>query len=276
MALVNFRSAGAMASRLVCPWTRQALTALVIALGLTISGAGARAAELSIAVTASFAGPMKVLEHEFTKMSGHVVRVAVGSTGELDTQIRNGAPYDVFLSADQRRPAALETEGLAVAGSRFTYAVGRLALWSADPALIPSDGPAVLRTGQFRKLAMANPKTAPFGQAALETLESLGLGGALAPKIVQGQSQSQVYQFVALGAAELGFVAYAQIIPSESGAAPSGSHWLVPPELHQPILQDAVLLTRGADNEAATAFMEFLRSSAARAIIERSGYALPL
>jgi molybdate transport system substrate-binding protein len=233
----------------------------------------ASADEASVAVAANFLGPMKVLQDDFGKATGHRLTISGGSTGEFYNQIKNRAPFDLFLSADQKRPKALEEEGLAVEGSRFTYAAGRLVLWSADPAFIKDDGPAVLKAGNFRQLALANPKVAPYGEAAVKVMKGLDLYAALEPKLVLGQSLSQTYQFVALRTAELGFLALSQVRAIAPGEAP-GSYWLVPQEMHDPILQDAVLLKHGQDNAAARAFVDYLKGDQARGIIEESGYTI--
>lgn len=247
------------------------LAALMIGL-VALTPRHAHADEVAVAVAANFLEPLKGLQEGFAEATGHQLRISAGSTGELYTQIKNGAPFDVFLSADQKRPAALEDEGLAVKGGRFTYAIGRLVLWSADGSLIKGDGPAVLKAGAFRHLALANPKTAPYGEAALNVLNRLGLYQALEPKLVQGQSLAQTYQFVALGTAELGFVALSQVRAIGPGGASPGSSWLVPEDLYDPILQDAVLLQHGANNAAAQALIDYLKGPEARAAIEAHGY----
>jgi molybdate transport system substrate-binding protein len=236
----------------------------------------AHADDVSVAVAANFLGPIKRLQAPFEQETGHRLLISGGSTGELYTQIKHGAPFDVFLAADQARPQALEAAGMAATGSRFTYAIGRLVLWSADDRLNNADGPTVLAAGDFNRLAIANPKTAPYGEAAIQALQELGLDEALRPKLVQGQSLAQTYQFVASGGAELGFVALSQIRTGADGEAPKGSAWLVPQDLHEPIRQDAVLLARAEGKAASVAFLDFLKSAEARAIIEASGYdALP-
>lgn len=232
-------------------------------------GADARAAEVSVAVAANFAAPLKRIAAAFEQHSGHRVLSAVGSTGSLYAQVVHGAPFQVFLSADQKTIARLESEGHAVAGSRYTYATGRLALWSAQPGLV-DDRAEVLRSARFQRLAIANPKLAPYGAAALEALDQLGLRGALQPRIVQGENIAQVHQFIASGNAQLGFVALSQVV--QEGRPTGGSVWVVPTGLHAPLKQDAALLKRGADSGAARAFLEFLRSDAARAIIRAHGY----
>jgi len=230
-----------------------------------------RAAEVQVAVAANFTAPMQKIAAEFEKASGHKAQLAFGSTGKFYAQIKNGAPFEVLLAADDETPAKLEKEGLAVAGSRFTYAIGQLALWSARPDYVDARG-AVLKQGGFGHLAIANSKLAPYGAAAVETLNKLGLLAALQPKFVQGENITQTYQFVSTGNAELGFVAVSQVV--ENGKLKSGSAWIVPAALHTPIRQDAVVLTQGKDNPAATALVKFLKTDQARAVIQSYGYAL--
>jgi molybdate transport system substrate-binding protein len=227
---------------------------------------------INVAVAANFVSTFKALKSTFEHTSGHTLRVSSGSSGRFYAQIKNGAPFDVFFSADQTTPARLEVEELAVAGSRFTYAVGALALWSANPDLVV-DGAQVLRRGEFNKLALANPRLAPYGAAAIDVLTHLGLREATMSQWVQGENIAQTYQFVSTGNADLGFVALSQI--SAQGQSEQGSAWRIPAELHQPILQDAVLLRRGQTSQAAQALLHFMRSSEARAIIEANGYAWP-
>lgn len=239
------------------------------ALAAVLAGVPADSTRALVAVAANFAPVMEQLRTEFATRTGYRLDVSIGSTGALYAQIVHGAPFDVFLSADVERVARLEREGRAVAGSRFTYAVGRLALWSPGRALAASPQEALAR-GDFRRLAIALPSVAPYGDAARAVLVRLGLWDGLQPKIVRGESIAQTYQFVATGNAELGFVALAQVI----GADPS-SYWRVPADLHAPIEQQAVLLVRAADNPAATAFVTFLTSEPARAIIRAAGYDAP-
>lgn len=240
--------------------------ALAGALSLVLGASSALAAETKVAVAANFTEPAKEIAARFEAATGHKAVLSFGSSGQFYTQIANGAPYEVFLSADSERPAKAETDGLAVAGTRFTYATGRLVLFSKTPGLVDARG-AVLRKGGFEKLAIADPKAAPYGQAAVETLTKLKLYDALKPKIVTGSSITQAYQYVQTSAAELGFVALSQII-NETG----GSRWIVPAADHTPIDQQAVLLKTGADSVAAKAFLQFLKGGDARAIIKRYGY----
>lgn len=248
----------------------RAFLATAMAMAVAGTAAAVRAQEATVAIAANFAEPMAKLQALFEQQSGHELRLVVGSTGKLYAQITQGAPFDVLLAADRERPERLQAEGFAVADSRFTYALGRLTLWSADPGLI--EGEKALRAGTFRHLAIANPKLAPYGLAAKQTLEALGLWQDLRPKVVQGENVGQTFQMVLTGNAELGLVALSYVT-SERNATP-GSRWDVPADLHEPIRQDAVLLQRGADNPAARAFLAFLRQPEAQAVIERFGYAI--
>ncbi|MGL6161847.1 molybdate ABC transporter substrate-binding protein [Microbulbifer sp.] len=245
---------------------------LVVSLFFAAVSLQTSAEELMVAVASNFTAAMKEIAAEFEKTSGHRVKLASGSSGKFYAQIKNGAPFQAFFSADTAKPAALETAGLAVPGSRFTYAVGSLALWSADPSLV-DDRASVLREGHFRKLALANPKLAPYGKAAVEVLRNLDLEEATRSRWVQGENIAQTYQFVATGNADLGFVALSQIV--RGGQLKEGSAWTVPGDLYSPIRQDAVLLQRGADSKGAVEFLHFLRGDKARAIIESYGYRFP-
>ena len=229
----------------------------------------AGAAEVAVAVASNFAAPMKRLATAFEQASGHRLRVSVGSTGSLYAQVVHGAPFQVFLSADQKTAQALEMQGHAVAGSRTTYATGRLVLWSASPGLVDPQG-QVLRSGRFERLAVANPKLAPYGAAALEVMDKLGVAAALQGRLVQAENIAQAHQFTASGNAQLGFLALSQV--QVDGRLTGGSAWLVPAELHAALKQDAVLLQRGAGSAAAQAFLAFVRSPEARAIIRAHGY----
>lgn len=228
-----------------------------------------QAAEVSVAVAANFTVPMQKIASLFEQDTGHKAVLAFGSTGRFYAQVRNGAPFQVLLAADEETPARLEREGAGVAGSRFTYAVGRLVLWSRQPGLVDARG-EVLKFGRFDKLALADPKLAPYGAAAMETLAALGALEAVRPRVVQGESIAQTYQFVASENAQLGFVALSQVFAD--GRITSGSGWVVPPELHAPIRQDAILLDKGRGNPAALALMQYLRTDKARAIIRSHGY----
>lgn len=239
--------------------------AAFLLLGIAVSAA--QAGETQVAVAANFTEPATEIAKLFAEKTGHSARLSFGASGQFLTQIAQGAPFEVFLSADAARPAKAIADGLAVPGSDFTYAIGTLVLWSQDAGRVT--GPETLKAGEFQHLAIADPKSAPYGQAAIETLETLGLLDTLSPKIVQGTNIAQAQQFVATGNAELGFVALAQVIKTEGG-----SRWEVPGDLHEPILQDAVLLKVGADNEAAQAFLEFLKGPQSREVIKSFGYDL--
>lgn len=232
------------------------------------AASSAFAAETSVAVAANFTEPAREIAAAFAKATGHKAQLAFGPSGAFYTQISHGAPFELLLSADADRPTKIEQEGLGVPGTRFTYAVGRLALFSTTPRLVDRAG-AVLRTGRFEKIAIADPVSAPYGLAALETMRTLGVEARLKPRIVTGTSIAQAYQFTSTGAAELGFVALSQIIDVKRG-----SRWIVPARLHKPIEQQAILLKTGAANPAARAFLKFLKSDAALRIIRRYGYAV--
>ncbi|WP_043309231.1 molybdate ABC transporter substrate-binding protein [Pseudomonas sp. ML96] len=242
----------------------------LLALSLVFAGS-ALADQVQVAVAANFSAPMQAIAAEFEKSSGHKVVTSVGATGQFYAQIKNGAPFEVFLSADDTTPAKLESEGDSVPGSRFTYAVGSLALWSPKAGYVDSEG-AVLKANQFKHLAIANPKTAPYGLAATQVLDKLGLTQTLAGKLVEGQNIAQAHQFVASGNAELGFVALSQVY--KDGKISEGSAWLVPADLHEPIRQDALLLNKGKDNAAAKALLDYLRGEQAATIIRAYGYQL--
>ncbi len=222
-----------------------------------------------IAVASNFALPMASLATAFSQQTGHRLQVSTGASGKFYAQISNGAPFEVFLSADSEKPAQLEKDGLAVQGSRFTYAIGKLVLWSADPAVVDAKG-QVLDKNQFNKLALANPKMAPYGEAAMETLGALKLKSLLEPKMVMGENIGQTYQFVATGNAEIGFVALSQV--TKDNKIISGSAWVVPEMLYSPIKQDAVLLVKGKDSEAARQFLLFLKGAEATKVIRSYGY----
>lgn len=245
--------------------------AMVLALLALMSSACVRADEVQVAVAANFTAPMKVLAVQFERATGHKFLPSYGATGKFYAQIRNGAPFEVLLAADDETPARLEQEGAAAAGTRFTYAIGKLVLWSAQPGLIDDKG-AILSSGTFPHLAIANPKTAPYGAAALEVLKKQNLLAALEGKLVQGENIAQAHQFVVSGNAPLGFVAMSQVF--EKGQLISGSAWIVPSSLYAPIRQDAILLAKGKDKRAAIAFLAYLKSDAARALIQGYGYGL--
>lgn len=229
----------------------------------------AQAAEVQVAVAANFAGPIVKLGEGFTAATGHTLKVSAGATGKFYSQIVAGAPFEVLLAADDETPSKLAKEGLAVPGSNFTYAIGKLVLWSAQPGFVDDQG-GVLAAGQFKHLAVANPKLAPYGQAGMEVLKARGLLEAIAPKLVTGESIAQTYQFVFTGNAELGFVALSQVVVP--GKPVIGSYWLVPASLYGEIRQDAVLLKTGEKNPAATALLAYLKSDAAKRVIQAHGY----
>ena len=231
--------------------------------------ADALAETVQVAVASNFAGPMEAIAAAFEKSTGHKTAIATGATGKFHAQIQNAAPFEVLLAADDTTPAKIEAEGLAVPGSRFTYAIGKLVLWSAKPGFVDKDG-GILKSGGFAHLALANPKTAPYGAAAVEVLNHLGLLKTLEPKFVQGENIAQTQQFVATGNAELGFIAKSQVM--KDGKLAGGSAWMIPETLHEPIRQDAVLLAKGKDNPAAAALMSYLKTDPAKAIIKSFGY----
>ena len=245
---------------------------LALALGVLLGARGARAEEARVAVASNFVGPMRKLSAEFTKRTGHATVIVSGATGKLYAQIKNGAPFDLLLAADQKTPRQLELDGLAAPGTRFTYAVGKLVLFSTKPNLA-QEGAATLRAGSFSHLAIANPKLAPYGAAAVAVMTKLGLLEALTPKLVVGENIAQTLQFVESGNAELGFLAWSQVVEGDKPRA--GSYWLVPDDLYPTISQDAVVLRNSAKNRAATAFAEFLKSDIAQRLIGEAGYAVP-
>lgn len=230
------------------------------------------AGEVRAAIASNFSAPMERIAEMFRQESGNTVKVTLGATGKLYAQIRGGAPFDVLLAADDAMPKKLEQEGLAVAGSRFVYALGRLALWSAQPDFVDARG-AVLARNDYNRLAIADPRLAPYGMAAKETLEKLTMWNAMQRKLVKGENITQAYQFVATENAELGFIALSQIM--RDGKVAEGSHWLVPETMHKPIRQGAVLLSGAQDVAAAQAFLAFLKSDKAKAVIRGYGYGLP-
>ncbi len=245
------------------------LSLLLIA--LTGVAAQVRADEVPVAVAANFSAPMQMIAAEFEKDSGHKVVAAYGSTGKFYAQIKNGAPFEVLLAADDETPARLAAENAAVAGSQFTYAIGKLVLWSAKPAVVDSQG-EVLKKGGFDHIAIANPKLAPYGAAAVQTLKTLGVYDALQPKIVTAESIAQSWQFVSSGNALLGFVALSQVL--KDGKI-EGSAWVIPASLYPPIRQDVVILEKGKGKPAAEALVKYLKGDKARAIITSFGYSLP-
>ncbi len=241
-----------------------------LVLGLVFSVAAA-AAEVQVAVAANFTAPMQAIVAEFEKDTGHKAVVAFGATGKFYAQIKNGAPFGVLLAGDATTPARLEREGDTVKGTRFTYAVGKLVLWSATAGYVDGAG-EVLKAAPYKHLSLANPKTAPYGAAAVAVLAKLGLSETVAGRMVQGENITQAYQFVATGNAELGFVALSQVF--KDGRVSAGSAWIVPAELYDPIRQDAVILARGKDNPAAQALIDYLKGPKAAAVIRSYGYDL--
>jgi len=237
-------------------------------LGLLLA-VNCQADAINIAVAANFSAPMEKIAALFAERTGHQVQIATGSSGLFYAQIVNGAPYAMFFSADEEKPAALVAAGFAVADSRFTYAAGRLALWSANPQLVDAQG-QILSAAGFNKLAMANPKLAPYGKAALEVLTTLDLVEATKARWVQGENIAQAFQFVYTANADIGLVAMSQIVDKSL----VGSHWLVPDNLHTPIKQDAVILQAAKNNAAAAAFRQFMVSDEVAEIIRTYGYEL--
>ncbi|MFG0582283.1 molybdate ABC transporter substrate-binding protein [Pseudomonas sp. zjy_9] len=242
----------------------------LLVLGLVFAGS-TLADEVKVAVAANFTAPMQAIAPEFEKATGHKLVAAFGATGQFYAQIRNGAPFEVFLAADDSTPGKLESEGLTVEGSRFTYAIGGLVLWSAAADYLDGSA-AALKAGQFKHLSIANPKAAPYGLAATQVLDKLGLSEALRGKLVEGQNITQAHQFVSSGNAELGFVALSQVY--KDGKVSSGSAWIVPGDMYEPIKQDAVILKPGANNPAASALVDYLKGPEAARIIESFGYTL--
>ncbi len=245
------------------------ITRTAMAMVVIFWAATAAAAEIRVAVASNFITTIRILGKRFEAKTGNRVRLVSGSTGKLYAQIRNGAPLTAFFAADARRPRMLEQEGVALAGSRFTYAFGRIILWSPTAGRVDHEG-RVLNRGDFRYLSLANPKLAPYGRAAEQILRHRGLWQTLHGRMVRGENIGQAFQFVNSGNAELGFVALSQVISADGGIR--GSFWKVPRTLYDPIEQQAVLLR---DNRVARAFLSFVRSDTAMAIIKKSGYAIP-
>lgn len=249
---------------------RQRLLTWCLFVIATMAITPAFAEQALVAVAANFVPPFREIAIEFENATSHQLQVAGGSSGNFYSQIKNGAPFDVFFSADMERPKLLEDEGFGVKNSRFTYAIGRLVLWSPNADLIK--GEEILRSKKFKRLAIANPKTAPYGVAAMQTLQKLELWDSVQSQIVMGESLGQTIGFIESGNAQLGFVALSQVLdPKIKG---QGSRWDVPTNLHEPIKQDVILLTKGKDNPAAKALMEFLSGPQAKTVIERYGYGL--
>ena len=250
------------------PWSARFVSFLGISF---LAAASVQGGEVQVAVAANFAGPMQQIAAEFAKDTGHKAVLSFGATGKFYAQIVNGAPFEVLLAADDTTPAKLEKDNNAVAGSRFTYAIGKLVLWSATPDFVDAKG-EVLKNGHFKHLSIANPKTAPYGTAAIETLQKLKALEAVQAKLVQGENIAQTLQFISTGNAELGFVALSQVF--KDGKISRGSAWIVPDHLHEPIYQDAAILAKGKDNPVAGALLAYLKSEKARAIIKSFGYDL--
>jgi molybdate transport system substrate-binding protein len=236
-----------------------------------VFAAAAQADEVQVAVAANFTAPMKQIAAEFEKDTGHKTLLSFGATGKFYAQISNGAPFEVLLTADDVTPAKLEKELLAAPGTRFTYAIGKLVLWSAKEGYVDGQG-EVLKKGDFKHLALANPKAAPYGAAAMQAMKKLGVLDSIQPRIVQGENISQAHQFVATGNAELGFVALSQVF--KDGKITSGSAWIVPSKLYAPIRQEAVVLAKGRNKPAASALVNYLKTDKARNIIKSYGYEL--
>ena len=241
------------------------MRSLIVALLLMLS-VPTHAGELTVAVASNFQTTLERIQPGFETQTGHRITIIGGATGKLATQVLQGAPFDVLLAADDKAPGKVLAGSKGIAGTEFTYALGALALYSADPSRISGDGAVILREGDFTRLAIANPKLAPYGVASEEVIAGLGATARLEGKIVMGENIGQAFAMVSSGNAELGLVALSQV------QGQTGSHWPVPSELHQPIRQNALLLS---DNEAARAFLDYLRSEPARAIIAEAGYGLP-
>ncbi len=246
---------------------------LILLLGFNIPTLPAHGEDARAAVASNFLTTFQVLVSGFAHKTHHQIVIISGSSGKLYAQIQHGAPFDLFFSADQQRPRLLEKEGAAIQGSRFPYAVGRLTLWSPETNFIYTDGKTTLTQQSFAHLAIANPKTAPYGRAAEQTLRSLGLWERIKPRLVYGENITQTFQFVSSRNAELGFVAQSQVLSSNTQQL--GSRWDVPPTLHDPIIQEAVLLNQGATNAAAQAFLGYMKTPSAHAIIKQHGYGIP-
>lgn len=249
--------------------SRSLVPRMLVAAAMSTSFCAAQAGEVLVAVAANFAGPLAKIQEGFSAATGHTLKVSAGATGKFYAQIISGAPFEVLMAADDETPKRLVAEGHAVAGSSFTYAIGKLVLWSAQPGFVDPQG-AVLASAKFAHLAIANPKVAPYGAAGLEVLKARGLADAVAPKLVTAESIAQAHQFVSTGNAELGFVALSQVVTP--GKPAEGSYWLVPPSLYGEIRQDAVLLKTGEKNPAAIALLAYLKTSPALDVIKAYGY----
>lgn len=243
----------------------------IIVLALLLLSQAGSAATVLVAVASNFTKPMTEIAEAFEKSTGHKASLSFGSSGKFVSQFENGGPFEVFLSADDKGPIKLEQSGLAVPNTRFTYALGKLVLWSATPGLVDDQGQA-LSKGGFKHIALADPKLAPYGAAAVDVMKNRGLFDKLQPLFVQGENIAQTHQFVSTGNAELGFVAFSQVI--DNGKIAGGSGWIIPSDLYKPIRQDAILMKTGAENPAAPALLNFLKSPEALAIIRKYGYGL--
>jgi molybdate transport system substrate-binding protein len=249
---------------------KPALARGLFALAFTVFAASARADDIQVAVAANFSAAAQKIAAQFEHDTGHAVKLSFGATGKFYAQIEAGAPFDVLLAADQATPGRLVAEGKALPATLHTYAVGKLVLWSADPALVDARG-EVLRSDKWKHLSMADAKLAPYGQAARETLAALKLTDAVQARVVTAENIGQAYQFVQTGNAELGFVALGQVQPPD-GSRPAGSLWLVPDTLYTPIKQDAVVIAATKVGKAATDFVDYLASDKARVVIKAYGY----
>ena len=247
------------------------LPKILVGLMLAVAAAVASAENVSVAVAANFKEPLEDISAQFQRATGHTVSISAEASGKIVAQIQNGASYDIFLSADQAKPIKLEQNGGIVPGSRFTYAIGKLALWSATPGYVDKNG-NVLKTGSYNHIAIADPKLAPYGLAATQTLQKMGLTSAVNDKLVVGKNIGTTFGYIQTGNAELGFVAMSQIYKGGK-LTHGGSYWLVPQNYYKSIRQDAVLLPVGKDNPAAVALMKYLKSPAARKVMKSYGYA---
>ena len=243
----------------------------VITLALLLFGQTSWSATVLVAVAANFSKPMTEIVSQFEKATGHSAKLSFGSSGKFVSQLENGGPFEVLLSADEKGPEKLEQAGLTVPNSRFVYALGKLVLWSAKPNCVDDKG-KILMTSNFKHLALADPKVAPYGAAAIDVLEKMKLLEKLQPLFVQGENIAQTYQFISTANAELGFLALSQVI--KNGKIVGGSSWIIPDNLHAPIRQGAVLMKIGAENPAARALIDYLKSIPALAIIKKYGYDL--
>ena len=234
-----------------------------------VVAANAQAAEIKVAVASNFANTLKEIAVEFQRDTGHQLAITPGATGKFYAQISHGAPFDVFLSADDETPRKLAQEGKAIAASQFTYAIGRLALWSPSPELVDKNAD-ILKTDKFKYIAIANAKVAPYGQAAVQTMQKLGVLSKIEPRVVQGESIAQTFQFVSTGNAQLGFVALSQIF--ENGKIKIGSAWIVPEEMHEQLKQDAVVLQSCKNTSACQALMDYLKSEKIKKMMSSYGY----